>query len=929
METTQVSFSHSLRENSMGEARKDSCQLRLESSMKAYFKRKTTRATRISHLVCLAVLLATANVRAEQNDPERAPMGRVIKPGDLLKEPDSLELRFGYLPSVGKLRLLALCVPVGYTRWEARVSKPPSDVALYQWQGPLPFPKAGVTVDAPALAEGVYGLEVVMVSSDGEHLEIHRTFERKRFSWEGNPAGRDRLVIPPFTPLKTDEESRTVSCVLRLHELADTGLWDQVSSKNRPLLESHMRLEIEAAGKTHTARGAELNFSERAPDRVRGGAVWSAGPVRGRTSFDFDYDGLVKITLQLQPANVRVDRMQLVIPMRTDEASLMHPVTDLLRFHYAGRIPDGKGRLWDYGGNLKQVRYTETGRPDSRGKVWDSRHVGRWQLPGPFVPYIWLGGPERGICWFAENDRDWSLDPAKPCLEIRRNDAVTSLVVHLVNKPVLLKRSRTLVFGLMATPAKPMPENPVHFRRWWTGAPHENTKDVVGVGYMGACYYWGAPGPCYAFYPAFKNFSIFEEFARLRNGGARDVGFTKKWLTQFVDPGFAPHMETYRAHVNWSVNFFAGDPWRRPTGDGQIRYVIPYTNARAINWGEEARTFMDEWSNIDIADPRWPGEERFIRDRHGGYRLATYGKVREPDDTTGVAYAVDPVSSWQDMVLHYHKRMLDTFADGIYFDNYFLVPNYSPLGPGYVDDDGDLRPGVNIFAFHDLTKRVAVMQHRMGRRPLIFIHMTNANIVPVLSFGTLLLDHEWRDRGDFQEKDFHERLYLDNDDGLLQAQSTGLQSGCIGVIHNLLRGETQVRSALGVALVHEMKLSVNTETLVRNTARHLCELGYGLSDCRVWRYWDDPQPIQVSGVPVKTLTLTRAGRAMIVVSSFGPAGKVKLNLDRKMLALAGDIVAVNAETGQQLVQSDRDSFTLIVPRHDFRLVQITPVSAQK
>ena len=38
-----------------------------------------------------------------------------------------------------------------------------------------------------------------------------------------------------------------------------------------------------------------------------------------------------------------------------------------------------------------------------------------------------------------------------------------------------------------------------------------------------------------------------------------------------------------------------------------------HTNARAINWGDEARTFMDEWSTLDIADPRWPGEERFVR----------------------------------------------------------------------------------------------------------------------------------------------------------------------------------------------------------------------------------------------------------------------------------------------------------------------------
>ena len=84
--------------------------------------------------------------------------------------------------------------------------------------------------------------------------------------------------------------------------------------------------------------------------------------------------------------------------------------------------------------------------------------MSRWQLPGPFVPYIWLGGAERGVCWFAENDRDWSLDPKRPTLEIHRQGETTSLVVRFVTKPVTWTRPHRIKFGLMATPAKPMPE---------------------------------------------------------------------------------------------------------------------------------------------------------------------------------------------------------------------------------------------------------------------------------------------------------------------------------------------------------------------------------------------------------------------------------------------------------------------------------------
>jgi hypothetical protein len=872
---------------------------------------------------CLATVLGVVDARPAETDSSKTPVAKVYAPADLLKEADGSEFRFSYFPSYNRLRWLVLRPPQQFSKWEATLSVSGKGDVVARGAGTLPMPKAGETIPTPPLADGTYEVRFALFAPDGARREYRGTFERKHFPWENAHLGRDRVLIPPFTPLAADEQSPSVGCVLRRHELDGTGLWKQVSSQDRNLLASPMRLEVVSAGKTHVAIGGPLTFTEKAADRVRGQSSWAAGPVQGRTDFEFDYDGMAKLSVRLAPAAVTVDSMQLVIPMKTAETWLMHPVTDHLRFHYAGRIPNGKGQLWDYGGKLREVRYTETGEPDADGRVWDSRHVGRLRLPAPFVPYIWLGGPERGICWFAENDRDWSLDPEKPMLEIRRQGETTMLIVRLVTKPVALARPRTLVFGLMATPAKPMPETPANFRRWWTGLPTENTKDVVATGFMGACYYWGAAGPCYAFYPAFRNFSIYDEFARLRRGGPVDRSFTDKWLEQFRAPEFGSTLKTYRAHVNWSVNLFTGGRWSPRPGSGYTPYVIPYTNGRAINWGEEARTFMDEWSTLDIADPRWPGEERLVRTKEGDYRLASYGKVATPNEASGIAYAVDPVPSFQDMVLYYHKRMLETFADGIYFDNYFLVPNYSPLGPGYVDDEGNLRPGVNIFGFHELTKRVAVMEYQMGRRPLVFLHMTNVNIVPMLSFGTMILDHEWRDQGTFHNKDFHERLYLEEDVSILLAQSTGLQSGCLSVLHNLFHGDERInRSALGVALAHEMKLGLNQERIGQRIAEQLASFGYGLPDCRVWRYWDDSPPLRTTGAPVKALTLVRGGKAMVVLASFGPAGDVELDLDLKRLGLSEDVRAVNVETGERLEKLGPGRFKLTVPRHDFRPLQI-------
>ena len=439
---------------------------------------------------CVALRVYVLPAAAQETDPGRAPTGVITRPGDLLKEADGTEFRFAYFPSSDQLRLLVLQKTPAFSRWDVALRRKGDDRVLSRYSGALPMPAAGETVSVPTLDEGVYELTLNLTAPDGKQRDITRTFTRKHFPWENSTLGSERIVIPPFTSMTVDKKRASVSCVLRTHDIDGNGLWKQVTSQGVPLLEAPMRLEIESAGKDYTAQGGKVTFTEKAADRVQGHASWHAGPVRGRTDFSVEYDGVAKLSLRLEPAQERMDALRLVIPLRTSETWLMHPVTDLLRFHYAGRIPDGAGILWEYIGKTNTVRYTETGQPDADGKVWDSRHVGRHQLPAPFVPYIWLGGTERGICWFAENDRDWNLDPQRPALEIRRQGETTSLVVHLFTRPTSLTRPRTLTFGLMATPAKPMPETPVNFRRWFPGAQVTNTEQVVNFGFMGACYYW-------------------------------------------------------------------------------------------------------------------------------------------------------------------------------------------------------------------------------------------------------------------------------------------------------------------------------------------------------------------------------------------------------------------------------------------------------
>ena len=71
-------------------------------------------------------------------------------------------------------------------------------------------------------------------------------------------------------------------------------------SMKRDLLQRELaapiRLEVTSGGKTETARGSGVKFTETKDTRVAGSAVWSAGPLNGSTTFDCHSIPMVSIS---------------------------------------------------------------------------------------------------------------------------------------------------------------------------------------------------------------------------------------------------------------------------------------------------------------------------------------------------------------------------------------------------------------------------------------------------------------------------------------------------------------------------------------------------------------------------------------------------------------------------------------------------------
>ena len=732
--------------------------------------------------------------------------------------------------------------------------------------------------EIPDLPDGDYELSVLLQGDKTvPATPVVQPFVRKRFEWEHNQLGITDEVMPPFTPLAVDETS--VACVLRTHRHGPAGLWESVETLGQELLARPMRWEVVTRvgtqpPATQTVRGDGWRAVSRRPAQVTGKASWRAGAVSAELDTEYDVDGMMLTTLTLAPtAETELHRLTLVIPIRDEQARYMHAVGDSLRNNYAGFVPQGTGRIWD----------------SSKGNKIDIQNT--------FFPYLWLGGAERGICWFADTDRDWVLDEETPTIELNREAGTLFMGIHFVTKPAKLKREHRIVFGLQVTPTKPMPEG---WRRW-TG--NKLIQGGRNVSWLGACFYWG--GVAHDLYPFKGTFEYWDELRKSRETGTINEEFKKRWMklieTRYPNDGkgYSAHgYEFMRLHLNAGFHRAKSSRW-----ENGVR-LFGYTNARGIGFqAPEFATFQDEWLRYSWFNRDW-------------------------SDRGGVAYDVSPSPSFVDCAVWYYRKML-TWTDGVYWDNMFLSAHYDPVvGNAWADDAGVMHPGMGLLHLRNLVKRTAIMHWQEGKKlpshrlPLIQLsHMTNTMIVPVLSFGNCNMDWEWR----YGYSDFQDRFSAD----LTVAETIGRQVGAWPTI--LAGGHPKTddprtprmwRTRLGVCLVHEIHSFDYRPKSDFELYRKLFKFGYGGPECTVYNYWNEPHPVQVDGIDGKTLVISKPGAAVVVITDYADGGNAEVTVDRKTLGLGPKPEAVDFETGETVETNASGAITFQLGKHDVKILMV-------
>ncbi len=723
----------------------------------------------------------------------------------------------------------------------------------------------------PALAEGDYELVTIAQGAGGE--PVVEPFVRQKFEWEGNQLGRSDIVVPPFTPIAV--KGNEVDVILRQHQVNGAGLWDQVRADGKPLLKGPMRLEAVIDGQTVLAQGT-VKAGEHRDTRAVLQAQWQAGALKGSTQDTWDYDGLMKSVITLEPTSRQVQSLTLVIPVDAAMAPLMHATTFGNKFNYAGEIPRGNG------------------------VVWKSSQAPANAFIGTYVPYIWVGAQERGLSVFGDNDAGWITDDKSDCQQIvRRDDGTLELRLHLIQKPATWDKPRRITLGFMATPAKPMPSD---WRLWTVAAARTsnatsqaNVPGMLKQAFFGSYIYWGGISNSGDIYPDDGNVSIWEEFARLRKTGKYDPAFLQKWS----DLAYAKVGKTRPARLK---GLEAGARAGLLSMATQPQNVLIYTNAMGMRCDTPAaRTFINEWSREPFPQRQW------------GY-------------ATGSDYGVNPVLSYRDMRAWWYKKSLELFNDAIYWDCVMLSPAYNPIASdAYERPDGQVQPSAGIWEKRALVKRGAVLAQEMGKRNTNMVHMSGTEIVPINDFSATQADWELKyGAGDFQDK--FPRDYI-------QAQTIGRQAGLVPIVllnQKFIVGTKQeaaqqYRTAAGVMLSHELKpwssrgQWVKPDCFWENYDR-LVNFGYGQEGTKVYNYWQSDYPARISGQSA-SLLVSKPGAAMLVLCDYGDGGAFTVQLDAKALALGSSLKAVNVEN-DQAVEINGDTLTVPLKKHDFMVIRI-------
>ncbi|MCM8830052.1 MAG: LamG domain-containing protein [Candidatus Omnitrophica bacterium] len=713
-------------------------------------------------------------------------------------------------------------------------------------------------IDINEIPEGNYEV-ILYVKKKGEEdfKEVDRkSFVRKKFIWENNNLGITDKVYSPFEPVKVENDN-IVKIVLREYYMNGFGLFDKVITKGRDILAEPIVIK----GKTKKGeikwKSVKGRFIEQKDAYCIYEGLAESEFLDLRTKTTIEFDGCAKIELEIEPTGIKekIENLYIEIPLKEKEISLFHEITAGTKVHYAGYLPKGEGIIWD----------------SSKAKRWES-----WL--NNFVSYIWLGKEERGLAWFGENDKGYITEKnsnkpneTRPVQEIERKEGKVVLRVYLINIPVILENPTKLVFGIQASPTKPMPTN------WRKKLPY--MPESISVSPWGGlhCGYHG---------PYRDDWEIVNKIIEARYKGKVDENI-KEWFAQYDRRYNPPPVHGTNSWLSMVFHFLYS-----AAKIGIEKPIVVYSEAMETSvLRNEWRTYQDEWTNRPYLYKReWPDEN-------------ILWKVHE-DPSERVVFS----KSYQDFGVYFANEWLKR-GIGLYWDNTFPHVSYNYRTTDAYKVNNEIQPCVIIWNQREYQKRIwnqLCYWKEKRSEPLEWVlHMTTTLFLPLHTFGTANLDLE-----------FHNTKPFPPD--LLRTETIGLQVGNYPLslysisgsnnetVKNLTK-EIQHKIEWGMRMVHEIQRRPLSEKIIADLDKIIFEFGYGEDKIEINNYWSETPIVEVNNENVKWIGLIdREKREILIIfaswSEKNEEVEIKTNEKNIGFKLKGEIIDV--EINEKLVSNN-------------------------
>ena len=495
------------------------------------------------------------------------------------------------------------------------------------------------------------------------------------------------MKIPyPFLPLRAETTGldHTVHVIGRDYTVGADGLITSIRSQGVELLASPMRLVVEEDGEranwdTDYPENESESFIQRRSDEE---IVICSAKQSDRFITDFcytiDYDGCIDMELKLmtrgktvaqvfgiaetRPTRFQLDKLWLEIPLRADAFTLfhMHPNSALL-------LADGSER--------------------PLGSMSMSGAIPAQSASMPFKSLLWLGNEERGLGWFAENDRNWQPADSTRAMELVRDGDTLILRVHLLDShPKAWSvdpadgaygyRPIEFHFGFHPTPVKPFPKQPyIH------NAFHLDCGIKVKGNYIDV---------------------LRGRYDELKEKGVTTLILHEKW--------------------NKSQNWFELSEFTTH----QIKTITDECHKRGIKvltyFGYEISTMSPAWSHLKDTTANRNEQNQL----EGGWWRVPFQR----------AYNVCYNSEYADLFIDGIEKIMDEcHTDGVYLDGttHARLCYSTEHGCGWYDEDGVLRGSYRWSAVRKLFKRLyEVVQSRGGEINVHAFGFINFTAIPYI-----------------------------------------------------------------------------------------------------------------------------------------------------------------------------------------------------